>query len=152
MKHGWLAVSVLAAVISLGSGCGGCGSDFTPTLEEPWEPQSGQLDETCETEACIKLASLSTSHTGTVEIFVNTTDNGPHAQWQTCFWDFAGCWEETDEYTSCIEQAECPAPCKDEYKRLLGEGTSTEEQAAAFEAVFINDEAPCGSPKEEVAP
>lgn len=142
MRFMMLGAALLAAA------CGGGGDDFTPTLDEPWRPQSGEVDTECGGDSCIDLAEMQSPHVGPFTFVLNKTDNGPGAQWLRCFASFAVCWDGGNAMTGCVAAAECPGPCKDEYARLAGDATDAAAQATAFEAVFMNDDAPCRPPED----
>ena len=60
------------------------------------------------------------------------------------------CWTPDVALAPCaIEAASCPRPCRDEFTRLGGDGDLA-AQIAAFEQVFLNDDAACRAPLAEV--
>jgi hypothetical protein len=116
--------------------CGG------PTLENPWRAPSGNADPTCQT-GCTEIGTFTDPHLGEITIFENALLDDKHAQFGRCVGAYIGCTKDGGELPDCVASSPCPGPCKDEYRRILAGAADRAAQHAAFDAVFLADDAPC---------
>ncbi len=122
--------------------CGGDDDGFTPTLAEPWHPPGPGHQAEC-TDQCIPILTAESQHGGEFVLYANPADDSARAQWGRCFAAVMACWTPDAELAPCTAAATaCPQPCRDEFVRRGGDGALA-QQIAAFEQVFLDDDAPC---------
>lgn len=139
---------ILAICLVLAS----CGGDdgFTPTLDDPWHRPGPDHQAEC-TDQCVPVLEGTAEHID-FTIYGNPADDSPRAQWGKCFVQVMACWEPGVNLAACSVAADrCPAPCVDEFKRLGGE-QGENPAFDAFNRVYMDDDAPCRYPAEEVSP
>jgi hypothetical protein len=134
-------------LVFLLAACGG--DDFTPTLDHPWHPPAADSQTEC-TDQCVPVMTTHSQHTGDFVLYGNPADDSERAQWGRCFAEVMACWTPETDLAPCALAADlCPQPCRDEFVRRGGDGDLA-AQVAAFEQVFLDDDAPCRAP--EVSP
>ncbi len=128
-----------------------CGDDgFTPTLDNPWHPPGPDHQAEC-TDQCKSVLGGTVEHID-FEIIANPADDSPRAQWGKCFVQVMACWEPGENLGACTIAADrCPQPCRDEFVAQGGDGGENPAYDA-FNRVFMDADAPCRQPDEEVAP
>ena len=65
---------------------------------------------------------------------------------------FAAAWWVAGWPLACSEQSICPESCRADFESRIGGLTELPAQIEAFEAVYIDDGAPCLPPADEVQP
>lgn len=144
-----------ASILALGLGllpavsaCGGDGDGFTPTLDDPWRPPGPGHQAEC-TDQCVPIMTTHSQHGGDFKLYANPADDSGRAQWGRCFAEVMACWTPQADLAGCTTAATtCPQPCRDELVRLTAGGDAA-AQIAAFEGVFLDDDAPCRAPAAE---
>ena len=140
MKRSLALAVFLAAAAACQNGSGSSSSIWAPTTKP--------FDETC--AHCTELGAGELSHGGDVRVLIDAQTDDPPAQWARCMFSFLRCAKGGGEYPSCVANALCPQPCKDEYARVLAGSADFEQQAAAVKTVFLEPTGMCTSPGQNV--
>lgn len=127
-----------------------------PTLDDPWTPATMAFKEDlCANEQCVEVHRLAQGgHLGGAQIVVVEVPGLDDAvsQWQRCVFSVMGCTEGGGAFAGCVAAADCPSPCKSAFAGKAA-GKTLDEQLTAFEAVFVDEDAPCrASDSAEVTP
>lgn len=133
-------------LLSLALLASACPNNTGPAGDGPWAATTHPFDPTC--ASCTEAGSGKMAHVGGVRWLADSQTDDPPAQWGRCMMSFLRCADGGGEYPACVEKALCPDVCKAEYARVLAGSTDFAAEAAAVEAVFINDGAPCAAPEE----
>jgi hypothetical protein len=116
-----------------------------------WAPTTTAYDPTC-ASGCEVLQEGEFGHIGGITLSFDPKVDDAVAQWGDCIESFRLCIEGGGEVRGCSEGSVCPEDCRaDLAARLPGAG-ELEAGLAAFEAVYLDEGAPCLPPLEEVSP
>jgi hypothetical protein len=139
-------ITLCAFVVACSSG----GNDQKPD-EQLWGPTTTPFDPEC-VSGCEVIASEDFGHAGSVTVSFNPEVDDPIAKWGDCLESFKACITDGGAALACSEQSACPETCRDDFEAQIDGVSDLAEQLAAFEATYINGDAPCRPTGGEVAP
>lgn len=115
----------------------------------PWKKGTVAYDPTCKAD-CQKLSDRIFPHVGPIKLQVQPKLDDEIAQWGDCLQSVASCLyadraAPNRDVKACVASAACPQSCKDRYVNAVGAETDVNKLLDAFEAVFVNQGAPCAA-------
>jgi len=143
-------VRTILTLTMLVAACGGDSQPSDPPGSSVWQPTTIPFDPTCAN--CETIASGDYGHSGDLTLSYDPDVDDAIAQWGDCLESFRRCLVGGGLALACSEQSICPESCRADFESRIGGLTELPAQIEAFEAVYIDDGAPCLPPADEVQP
>jgi len=132
------------------AGVGGASGGVGGAALGEWAPTTVAYDPSC-ASGCEVVEEGDYGHIGELRLLVNPDVDDPIAQWGDCIESFTVCIDNGMDARSCSEGSVCPDECRAEYEGRLVGLSGLEAELRAFQAVYVDEGAPCLPPINEGA-
>ena len=122
------------------------------SLDDPWQPTTVPYDPSC-ASGCEELGSLHAEHADTtIRVRRQAGVDSSVVQWFRCIGEVGECTRTEGAIAPCVAASGCPAVCREEYGRRIGDAADEDARREAFMALFAVRGAPCTPREEELSP
>lgn len=153
-RRGFVAIVIILLILTVAAIAWWLARDIDGPPPDLWAETTHAYDPDCSEECPEIMPSRPIGHGGSDGLtFSMRTDprvDDPVAQWGMCMDSVVSCLgteppesldERAENIRTCVAQSTCPDACKSRFAEQAGQ--SLEEVAAAFETLFLEDEAWC---------